>query len=98
MRQQKRLSAKELSNGSKAAVMTALDKLLEAKDHFTHTAETAGLDIKYEAEEQVRLWQEAQLLANEWAVMWPGAQRKPLATVGMVFLAGLVISRLLMRK
>jgi len=25
-----------------------------------------------DVEEQVRLWQEAQLLANEWAVMWPG--------------------------
>lgn len=28
--------------------------------------------VETDVEEQVRLWQEAQLLANEWAVMWPG--------------------------
>src|SRR5690606_22649456 len=28
--------------------------------------------VETDVQEQVRLWQEAQLLANEWAVMWPG--------------------------
>jgi hypothetical protein len=37
---------------SKEAVLSAYDKLLEAKEHFKLAAEAAGVDIKDEATEQ----------------------------------------------
>jgi len=79
---------------SKAAVMSALDKLLLAKEHFTRAAEDAGLDIKYEAIERFdkgkakigELSGEAREFAKEKPVT------VTLGTLGLIFIVGLLIS------
>ncbi len=81
---------------SKEAAREALDKLLEAKEHFRQAAEKAGLDVKEEAVEQLakgrakvdELSDEASLYMND----------KPLQTLGIAVLGGFVLSHLLSRK
>ena len=89
---QKRHS-KEL-DASKSAVMSALDTLLVAKEHFTRAAEDAGLDIKYEAIERYGKGkakvEEFSGEAREFAKDKPVAVT--LSTFGLIFIAGLLMS------
>ncbi|MFT4765257.1 MAG: ElaB/YqjD/DUF883 family membrane-anchored ribosome-binding protein [Oleispira sp.] len=81
---------------SKQAVLNAYDSLLEAKEHLKLAAEAAGIDMKDEAIEQLlkgrakteELGQQASVFVRE----------KPLASLGIAFISGLVISSLFSRK
>ena len=81
---------------SKDAVLSAFDKLLEAKEHFKLAAEAAGVDIKDEATEQLLKGREKT--AELGAQASDFAREKPLATLGIAFAAGFVISQLFTRK
>jgi len=85
--------SKELDS-SKSAVMSALDKLLVAKEHFTSAAEDAGLDIKYEAVER---YGKGKAKIEEFSgEVREFAKEKPvtvtLGTLGLIFIVGLFIS------
>jgi hypothetical protein len=95
---QKRYS-KEME-ASKSAVMTALDKLLVAKDHFTSAAEEAGLDIKYEAIDRYGKGrakiEEFSGEAREYAKEKPVTVT--LGTLSLIFVVGLLFSLLAKRE
>ena len=86
---------KELE-ASRAAAMEALDKLLEAKNHFRSAAEAAGLDLKDEAIDQLtegrNKAEELSIQATEYVY------EKPLSSLAIAFVGGFVISQLLTRK
>ena len=92
---QKSATDKELEATRKAA-MDALDKLLEAKNHFRSAAEAAGLDMKDEAIDRLT---EGRVKAEEL-----GAQasdyvyEKPLTSLAIAFAGGFVLSQLLKSK
>lgn len=94
-----RRHSKELDS-SKDAVMSALDKLLLAKDHFTRAAEDAGLDIKYEAIE--RYGKGKAKIAEFSGDAREFVKEKPLTvtlgTLGIIFFVGLLISLAAARK
>ena len=95
---QKRYS-KEL-DASKSAVMSALDKLLVAKEHFTRAAEDAGLDIKYEAIER---YGKGKAKVEEFSgEVREFAKDKPvtvtLSTLGLIFIVGLLVSLIAKRE
>lgn len=81
---------------SKQAVLSAYDKLSEAKQHFKLAAEAAGVDMKDEAIEQLlqgrakteELGQQASTFIRD----------KPLSSLGIAFVTGFVISHLFSRK
>lgn len=81
---------------SKEAVLSAFDKLLEAKEHFKSAAEAAGVDIKDEATEQLLKGREKTEALGEQASGF--IREKPLATLGIAFITGFVISQLFTRK
>lgn len=81
---------------SKEAVLSAYDKLLEAKEHFKLAAEAAGVDIKDEATEQfLKGRAKTEELGEQVAVY---VREKPLATLGIAFITGFVLSQLFSRK
>jgi ElaB/YqjD/DUF883 family membrane-anchored ribosome-binding protein len=81
---------------SKQAVSSAYDQLLEAKDHLKLAAEAAGVDMKDEAIEQLLKGRaKTEELSKQAGVF---IREKPLASLGIAFVAGLVISRLFSRK
>lgn len=85
----------ELDSG-KEAVLAAYNNMLEAKEHFKLAAQAAGLDLRSEAAEQLlkgrdkaeALGQQASHYINE----------KPLATLGLAFLAGFLFSQLFTKR
>lgn len=81
---------------SKEAAMDALDKLLEARDHFRHAAESAGLDLKDEAIQQLEMGKakvnELSAEASTYMV------NKPLQTLGLAFLGGFIVAQFMSRK
>ncbi|SFG60664.1 hypothetical protein [Neptunomonas qingdaonensis] len=81
---------------SKEAVLSAFDKLLEAKEHFKLAAEAAGVDIKDEATEQLLKGRDKTEALGEQASGF--IREKPLATLGIAFITGFVISQLFTRK
>tara|TARA_R110002049_G_scaffold221841_14_gene393337 strand:- start:5 stop:295 length:291 start_codon:yes stop_codon:yes gene_type:complete len=81
---------------SKEAVLSAYDKLLEAKEHFKLAAEAAGVDIKDEATEQLLKSRAKTEELGEQASTY--IREKPLATIGIAFLTGYVLSQLFSRK
>ena len=81
---------------SKEAVLSAYDKLLEAKEHFKLATEAAGVDLKGEATEQLLKGREKTEELGEKASVF--IREKPLATLGIAFVAGYVISQLFTRK
>lgn len=81
---------------SKEAVLSAYDKLLEAKEHFKLAAEAAGVDIKDEATEQLLKGRAKTEELGEQAAVY--VREKPLATLGIAFITGYVISQLFSRK
>lgn len=85
---------------SKEAARAALENLLEAKEHFKKAAEAAGLDLKHEAEEQFskgkakaeELGEQVSAQANEFV------HERPLATIGIAFASGFLLSQIFGRK
>lgn len=81
---------------SKAAVMEAYDKMLEAKDHFRKAAEAAGMDLKHDAVEHL---EKGRAKAGELGKQADTYMReKPLATLGIAFAAGFILSQAFSRK
>lgn len=81
---------------SKEAVTSAYDKLLEAKEHFRLAAEAAGVDMKEEAVEQLHKGRAKTEELGEQASVF--VREKPLATLGIAFISGYVLSQLFSRK
>lgn len=81
---------------SKAAVLSAYDKLLEAKEHFKLAAEAAGVDLKDEATQQLLKGRAKTEELGEQASIF--IREKPLATLGIAFIAGYILSQLFSRK
>ncbi|MEQ9462046.1 MAG: hypothetical protein RJQ10_00165 [Haliea sp.] len=85
----------ELESGKEAA-LAAYHSLLEAQAHFRQAAEAAGLDLKSDAVAQLlkgkdkadELGQDLEKYVHE----------KPLATLGLAFVAALLMARLLSRN
>ncbi|MFO7703664.1 MAG: DUF883 C-terminal domain-containing protein [Halopseudomonas sp.] len=85
----------EIDTG-KEAVLSAYTKLIEAKNHFKHAAESAGVDLKNDAVEQMLKGKgKAQELSKDASHFM---DEKPLVTVGIAFAAGFLVSQLLSRK
>lgn len=81
---------------SKLSALEALDKLLEARQHFQNAATAAGFDIKHEALEQLNAGKsKAEELVQEISEF---AREKPGTTVALAFLGGFVLAQLLSRK
>ncbi|WP_439133484.1 hypothetical protein [Pseudomaricurvus sp.] len=81
---------------SKESVIEAYDKLMEAKGHFRKAAEAAGMDLKHDAVEHLTKGREK---AGELSTQADAYMReKPLATLGIAFAAGFIISQLFSRK
>tara|TARA_R110002167_G_scaffold1749_1_gene8410 strand:- start:158 stop:448 length:291 start_codon:yes stop_codon:yes gene_type:complete len=81
---------------SKEAVLSAYDKLLEAKEHFRLAAEAAGVDIKHEATEQLLKGRAKTEELGEQASIF--IREKPLATLSIAFITGFIISQIFARK
>jgi len=86
---------KELA-ASKAAVSDAYEKLMEAKSHFKLAAEAAGVDLKHDAAEQMAKGREKAEILGMQASSY--MREKPLATLGIAFAAGFVLSQVFSRK
>lgn len=86
---------KELA-ASKAAVSDAYEKLMEAKGHFKLAAEAAGVDLKHDAAEQMLKGREKAEMLGAQASSY--MREKPLATLGIAFAAGFVVSQIFSRK
>ncbi len=85
----------ELDSG-KEAVQAAYSNLLEAQGHFRQAAEAAGVDLKHDAVAQfVKGKDKADALGQEVERF---VHDKPLATLGLAFVAGLLAAQLLSRK
>lgn len=97
----KKAETKSTSKGdelaaSKEAALDAYEKLLEAKQHLQSAAEAAGVDMKDEAVEQLLQGRaKAEELGDQASTF---IREKPLASLGIAFIGGLIISRLFSRK
>lgn len=81
---------------SKQSAREALDKLLEAKEHFRHAAEIAGLDVKADALDQlVKGKDKADELTNT-AIAY--AREKPAQALAIAFVGGYVLSKIFSRS
>lgn len=86
---------KEL-DASKQAAFDALEKLLEAKDHFRSAAEAAGLELKEEAFNRLAEGKiKAEKLGEQASDYF---HEKPLTTLAIAFVGGLLLSQLLSKK
>jgi len=84
----------ELDSGKEAA-LAAYQNLLEAQQHFRQAAEAAGMDLKEDAMKQLMKGKDkVDELGHE---MERYVHEKPLASIGIAFFAGLLVSRLLSR-
>jgi len=90
------VNKKEEVDSGKEAVAAAYDKLMEAKEHFKHAAESAGMDWKHDAEEQLRKGKAKAEELCEHANSY--LHDKPLATLGLAFAAGFLVSQLMSKK
>lgn len=78
-------------DASKLAAREALEKLLEAKDHFRSAAEAAGLDLKEEAIDQmIRGRDKAEELT---ATATEFAREKPMQALAVAFVGGYILSQ-----
>jgi ElaB/YqjD/DUF883 family membrane-anchored ribosome-binding protein len=83
-------------DAGKEAVMAAYSNLMEAKDHFKRAAEAAGLDLKHEASDH---YSKGKAKASELSSQATGyIHEKPLASLGIAFAAGFLISQLYSKK
>lgn len=85
----------EMDSGKEAA-LAAYNNLLEAQGHFRQAAEAAGLDLKEDAMAQlVKGKDKADALGQDVERF---VHEKPVATLGLAFVAGLLAAQLLSRK
>ena len=81
---------------SKMSALEALNKLLEARQHFQNAATAAGVDIKHEAVEQLLAGKsKAEELVDEVSEF---AREKPGTTIALAFLGGFMLAQILSRK
>jgi ElaB/YqjD/DUF883 family membrane-anchored ribosome-binding protein len=81
---------------SKLSALQALDKLLEAREHFKSAATAAGIDLKHEAVEQLMAGKSRiEELGEELSAY---AREKPGTTVALAFVGGFILAQLLSRK
>ena len=85
----------EIASG-KEAVAEAYSKLMEAKDHFKHAAEAAGMDWKNDAEAQLEKGKSKATELCDHANSY--LHDKPLATLGIAFAAGFLVAQLTSKK
>lgn len=81
---------------SKAAAMEAYEKLLDARLHFRQAAEAAGMDLKEEALEQMQHGREKAEEISAEATRY--VRDKPLASLGLAFLAGYILAQVFGRR
>lgn len=80
---------------SKKAAMEALENLIEARGHFRQAAEEAGLDARDEALQRLEQGKaRAGELGDEASEY---LHDKPLQALGLAFLGGFILSKLLSR-
>lgn len=92
----KKDGAHEELDASKKAAMEALDSLIEARSHFRQAAEEAGLDFRDEALQRLAQGKaRAGELGDEASEY---LHEKPLQTLGLAFLGGFILSRLLSKS
>lgn len=85
----------ELDSG-KEAVQAAYKNMMEAQEHFRHAAEAAGVDLKHDAVAHLRKGKDkADALGHDVERF---VNEKPLATLGLAFVTGLLAAQLLSRK
>lgn len=92
---QKKVLNEEL-DASKQAAMDALEKLLEAKEHFRSAAESAGLELKEEAFNRLTEGKIKAENLGEQACDY--VYERPMTSLAIAFVGGLVLSHLLSRK
>ncbi len=80
---------------SKQSAREALERLLEAKDHFRHAAEIAGLDAKAEALDQLVKGKDKADDLTRYAVEY--AKEKPAQALAIAFLGGYILSKIFSR-
>jgi ElaB/YqjD/DUF883 family membrane-anchored ribosome-binding protein len=86
-------SKKEELEASKVAVREALDKLMEAKQHFQLAAESAGLDMKSDTVEQFAQGKEkAEQLGQQLSDY---ASDNPMKALAFAFAGGFLLAQLL---
>lgn len=81
---------------SKQSAREALDKLLEAKEHFRHAAEIAGLDVKAEALDQLVKGKDRADELTSSAIAY--AREKPAQALAIAFVGGYVLSKIFSRS
>jgi len=85
----------EIDSG-KEAVLAAYNNMLEAKEHFKLAAQAAGMDLKSEAATQLLKGRDkAEALGHQASDY---VHEKPLATLGIAFLAGFLFSQVFTRR
>ncbi|MGM0631820.1 MAG: hypothetical protein ACQETO_01465 [Pseudomonadota bacterium] len=88
--------ANEELDASKKAAMEALENLIEARSHFRRAAEEAGLDLRDEAFKRLEQGKaKAGELGDEASEYF---HEKPLQTLGLAFLGGFILSKLLSKS
>lgn len=85
----------EIESGKEAA-SAAYTKLIEAKEHFKHAAEAAGMDWKHDAEVQFDKGKSKATELCDQANSY--LHDKPLATLGIAFAAGFLVAQLTAKK
>lgn len=86
---------KEL-DASKQAAIEALEKLLEAKDHFRTAAESAGLELKEEALNRLTEGKHKAAELGEQASDY--IHERPLSSLALAFVGGLLLAQFLSKK
>ncbi|MFO7550052.1 MAG: DUF883 C-terminal domain-containing protein [Haliea sp.] len=85
----------ELDSG-KEAVQAAYRNMMEAQEHFRHAAEAAGVDLKHDAMAHLRRGKDKADAVGQDLERF--VHEKPLATLGLAFVTGLLAAQLLSRK
>lgn len=93
---QHQAAKKQEIDSGKEAVAAAYSKLMEAKEHFKHAAESAGMDWKNDAEGQLARGKSKASELCDHANSY--LHDKPLATLGIAFAAGFLVSQLMSKK
>lgn len=83
-------------DAGKEAVLAAYNNMLEAKEHFKLAAQAAGLDLKSEATVQLLKGRDKAEALGQQASEY--VHEKPLATLGIAFLAGFLFSQLFTKR
>jgi len=86
---------KELDAG-RESLLAAYGNLLDAQAHFREAAEAAGQDLQHDALEQLLKGKSKTDELSQQIQRY--VQEKPITTLGLAFVTGLIVSQLLSRK